>query len=306
MVAFDAAGNVRWIVPNDWPAIATADGGVIGTSGITYDANGNATGRVTLATQSWRGNQYRDGPVEELALTQVDAAMSLWAFALFGGGGANQSGNNTAARPWYFKLVWQNNCATVPWPCGFVLYPDNPRALDGLAVDATSQATAIKNAALSALKKAYEGYNVDVSEGRTGTGDHQVNVIDGYSLASPCGQTQNYPSITFSDVFYLAAMENAQWALGIVLKTPQDVQNALGSMRLMDAIGAGIGNNAAHELAHQFLLKKYGMDDSSTNTYNGADCNGATAPWVYGIGPINWEGVAAGALKNSLGTGYHE
>jgi hypothetical protein len=46
MVSFDAAGNVRWIVPNEQPQIATDDGGVIGQSGIAYDSGGNATGQV--------------------------------------------------------------------------------------------------------------------------------------------------------------------------------------------------------------------------------------------------------------------
>ena len=27
MVAFDASGGLKWVVQNDWPAIATADGG---------------------------------------------------------------------------------------------------------------------------------------------------------------------------------------------------------------------------------------------------------------------------------------
>lgn len=40
MVAFDASGNFRWTVPNEQPQIATADGGVIGQSGKTYDENG--------------------------------------------------------------------------------------------------------------------------------------------------------------------------------------------------------------------------------------------------------------------------
>ena len=44
MVAFDASGNVRWTVPNETPQVATADGGVIGASGITYASGGNATG----------------------------------------------------------------------------------------------------------------------------------------------------------------------------------------------------------------------------------------------------------------------
>ena len=58
MIAFDANGSVRWSVPNEQPQIATADGGVIGTSGITYDQNGNATGQNNSLTPSWIGNTY--------------------------------------------------------------------------------------------------------------------------------------------------------------------------------------------------------------------------------------------------------
>jgi hypothetical protein len=46
MVAFDATGSVRWAVPNESPQMATADGGVIGRLGITYDQNGSATGQI--------------------------------------------------------------------------------------------------------------------------------------------------------------------------------------------------------------------------------------------------------------------
>src|SRR5271165_1131129 len=100
-------------------------------------------------------------------------------------------------------------------------------------------------------------------------------------------------------------MGQAQWALPIQLFTAQDVQNALQQANLMKAIGAGIGNNAAHEIAQQFLGSASGMDDSSTNTYNGAGCDGSKAPWVYGIGTIHWENVTANALANKLGSGWH-
>ena len=59
MIAFDQSGNVRWIVPNDTPTIATDDGGVIGQSGITYDQSGNATGQTNSYTQSWPGYSYQ-------------------------------------------------------------------------------------------------------------------------------------------------------------------------------------------------------------------------------------------------------
>jgi hypothetical protein len=93
IMAFDASGNVRWLVPNDSPAIATADGGVIGTSGITYDANGNATGWRSPVLQSWRGIEYSgQGSVQavEGSLILEDGA-SFWPTV-----GGNPSGNGTA------------------------------------------------------------------------------------------------------------------------------------------------------------------------------------------------------------------
>jgi hypothetical protein len=63
MVDFDAGGNTHWIVPNDYPQIATADGGVIGQSGTTYDATGmlrarSETSRLT-PTPGARSGIYR-------------------------------------------------------------------------------------------------------------------------------------------------------------------------------------------------------------------------------------------------------
>jgi hypothetical protein len=66
MVALDASGKVRRSVRNEQPQIATADGGVIGQSGITYNQNGSATGRMNPATYSWTGNAYQDGPVTQV------------------------------------------------------------------------------------------------------------------------------------------------------------------------------------------------------------------------------------------------
>jgi hypothetical protein len=93
MVSFDASGNVRWMVPNEQPQIATADGGVIGQSGITYDSNGNATGQVSPLTQTWTGNMYqRTGSLDAMAAPSVfEAGASFWATV-----GGNPSGNGTA------------------------------------------------------------------------------------------------------------------------------------------------------------------------------------------------------------------
>jgi len=83
MVAFDATGNVRWIVPGDQPQIATADGGVIGQSGIAYDANGNATGTTSASILAWTGTAYQAAPLSEVNqvwTAPVDVATTWSAF----------------------------------------------------------------------------------------------------------------------------------------------------------------------------------------------------------------------------------
>jgi hypothetical protein len=92
--AFTASGSPLWTVPNDTPQVATADRGVIGASGITYDENGNATGQLTsLPTYSWIGNAYQLGSVELVAFGQVNLANTF--AALLGG---NASDNSTAIK----------------------------------------------------------------------------------------------------------------------------------------------------------------------------------------------------------------
>jgi hypothetical protein len=76
-VAFDQSGNPLWTVPNDQPQFATADGGVKGQSGITYDQNGNATGQGPFYTQSWTYNMYQDGPLTQVAAMPTILATSF-------------------------------------------------------------------------------------------------------------------------------------------------------------------------------------------------------------------------------------
>jgi len=100
MVSFDAEGNVRWIVPNEQPQIATDDGGVIGTSGITYDSSGNATGQVSPLTQSWLGNAYQVGSVDQVLANWLRIAASWWPFS-----DGNASGNRTSVNLDWFPAL---------------------------------------------------------------------------------------------------------------------------------------------------------------------------------------------------------
>ena len=115
-------------------------------------------------------------------------------------------------------------------------------------------------------------------------------------------------SYKLSRAYYLVNMEQAQWALN--LQTAQPTQD------LLQAIGEGVGNNAAHEIGHQLttgfsasgeVVGGMGLDDGSVNTYNGANCAGGSAPWVFtGVGtdgqtPIHWGTNADQSLTNILG-----
>jgi hypothetical protein len=83
MAKFDQSGNEQWSVPGDSPQIATADDGVIGASGTTYDSSGNATGQIgSLPTKAWFGDSYEDvsNSIQSVDAVPVNPATSFWAF----------------------------------------------------------------------------------------------------------------------------------------------------------------------------------------------------------------------------------
>jgi hypothetical protein len=109
MIAFTSSGSTLWTGPNDTPQIATSDGGVIGVSGTTYDQYGNVDGQVhNLPIQSWLGNAYQVGSVDQVASSVIDIASSFWAFA-----GANASSNSAGVN--FFPPL--ANCSNSPATC---------------------------------------------------------------------------------------------------------------------------------------------------------------------------------------------
>lgn len=100
MIAFDTAGTVQYTVPGDIPQIATADGGVVAQSGLTYDQIGNVQGQVDgLLTQSWTAKEYSSATG---FLSQVAQPPILWASSFQSVTGGNPSQNGTSAA----LLVW--------------------------------------------------------------------------------------------------------------------------------------------------------------------------------------------------------
>src|SRR5262249_17902800 len=108
-----------------------------------------------------------------------------------------------------------------------------------------------------------------------------------------------------SRIYYPSNLDQLQWALNYQTAQPTDT--------MLEQLGEGIGNNAAHEIAHQ-LVTAFGasgkivnlmdLDNDSLDTYNGGSC---ADPAVFtGIGadgktPIHWDNNAATSLMNLFG-----
>jgi hypothetical protein len=282
------------------PLYATADGGAIVTTTTqcptnivsnyqctpqlgtlyTVDQNGNVTSQTadTGAVYSWSGQWYdppaAGGSLNLLNLAAVNLAGTFWAFAFASGG--SPSGTGAAVRHVDIELFWctaglckSNGAGDV----NYIYYQDNPSYLPSSTINLTpGQILTVKTEAFKALNAAFNGYNYPVQIGIMGTGTNQVQVTGdqppmGENGVS-CGETKYAGFSVVSWDYYLASMEQAQYALNLELKVPTD--------GLLAAIGRGIGNTAAHELGHQFNLE--GMHDGSIGTYNGGDCNGAKDP----------------------------
>ncbi len=110
MIRFTQYGNTIWSVSNDSPKIATADGGVIGAAGITYDSQGRATGQGALpGTPSWQGFMYSvsGDPVAQRTVPsdqflQADPNLLESAKGNPSGTGTTFPGKND---PWSLRLV---------------------------------------------------------------------------------------------------------------------------------------------------------------------------------------------------------
>ena len=120
MIAFDASEGVRWSVPNYYPLMATADGGVIATadnvSATIFDQNGSAVGQMAnMPTQSWTQQSYSStgGQIAQVLQPIIEWAASYEAIA-----GGNPSSNCTSVGvvetveglPVFALLHWGTSC----------------------------------------------------------------------------------------------------------------------------------------------------------------------------------------------------
>jgi hypothetical protein len=204
----------------------------------------------------------------------------------------------------------------------------------------------IQGAALRSLRTAYLGFPVEVVQreieqpihvdAQAVVHDHQKLTNNYVGGVTPPLPNQGKGINTISQIDYINIMLEAQNALNIVINNAQDEAAAIGRPDLIDAIGSGIGNTAAHELAHQFLLECCDMDSNPSiatgsnpdptqadpnarGTYNAGGFSGKEDPsfWIgYWPNPkigLHWENTptnnnqpnASIGLDHCLGVEFH-
>jgi len=144
-----------------------------------------------------------------------------------------------------------------------------------------------------------------------------TKVLNEVTLEVPpgCGSTDSY-HVERHEVGYLQNMMEAQAALQLIINNAQDLSTVLAEGSIIRAMGRGIGNIAAHEIAHQFLKKCCAMDanpevdENAKGTFNATGCSGVRdpSPWTgYWPDPrilLHWQQPALEALGRCLGGGW--
>jgi len=219
------------------------------------------------------------------------------------------------------ELVWCANGACSDLPNNYTqdvaFYTQQPGPPLTKISFTPAQQKILTDSAWTALKQAFSGYNVNVGMGGSGlTPTNTAYVVGTISTNSlNCGLTAPLKQ-SWSWVFYVTNMTFAQIAINIQISNPTPAQ----LNQLAQAIGEGIGNNAAHEIAHELVTRYLAsgkivnvmdLDDQSLDTYNEGDCGGSTSPWVYtgsgndgvhpGQTPIHWSPNADQSLANIYG-----
>jgi hypothetical protein len=108
---------------------------------------------------------------------------------------------------------------------------------------------------------------VDIGIGRLASNTAYVSGLS----STYCGGTNTGVS-NWSAIWWNDNVQEAEFAVNSTNGNP--------TSSLLTAIGEGIGNNAAHEIAHQLvnrflasgsIISGMDLDDNSTDTYNGGD-----------------------------------
>jgi RHS repeat-associated protein len=153
--------------------------------------------------------------------------------------------------------------------------------LKAIPID-SNEMTEIKEIAMSVFRKAYEDYVVTVQEGDVG---NKMNVRD--QIGDACGATF-FPGASVSTIYYATIKSEAD----MYAKELKITERA----KIIQGVGRGIGNTAAHEFLHQLdIIKSHNTDDRLSYSYHACD------RWEQFYGEdFHWSPIAREELDRSL------
>jgi hypothetical protein len=208
------------------------------------------------------------------------------------------------------KLQWLNQDDGADKAVQFIFYSSYPHVASDNPPDVVSlssgQVTLLKNTALNAFRRDYRTFNVFVCEVGTKDCDGSTNsppkkkivqVVG--ELAGACGLSLEGAGIGVA--YYRVVLQDAQSALQI---------GTLSSV-LIHALGEGIGNTVAHEMAHLLAVPSPPMDIPTPNVLNGGNCpdrsNFTGVVGTLGGQPLYiwWDATTAKILDRILNPGSH-
>ena len=303
MAKFDSSGSVAGVQSGYGPPqMATADGGVVTQDGTFFDSNLNVTSAVwSLPTYSWK-SAYQLGSIDSVVPASDLASMIATTYAAVPGG--NLTGNGFALAHHSFGLVFCNTGAGGDGSCpsniqitnmSFSYLPSNvidqdnyPTACDFSTASPCDNNTAhpewvntIKVQALNAFEAAFTSlpaivkgkYSPVMRYGGSNNPRFEHTIyVDGLWFEQGTGLSQIF-NPDYSWVFYLKVLMAAEMNLGSYGNSNDFIPpftDSANMLKLMTALGKGIGNSAAHEIGWEL--------SSATNKYPviNMDCNSNT------------------------------
>jgi len=165
----------------------------------------------------------------------------------------------------------------------------NSWRINGDPLTAPEQAR-IKETALATLDRAFDGFNVRFTEGRTG--DRLLRVEDTPDGPRLYAAGLTYPASTSSSVRF-----DILYRLEMMAVHCQRIDTCGAKTRaeLVDGLGRGVGATAAHELGHQAGLG-FSHDARCDDCYDGD----ASASYAHFFAAKHWSAAALAQMRRTI------
>jgi hypothetical protein len=254
---------------------------------------------VSLRFISSDGEAYASGETGGMfGSNDTQVAAGLWAG--LGGTASARVGPETDIHPTFSFLPgssYSTNRASHPLTVGIAF----DQAIPGAVPLSEGEWRFLRDTALTAVRAAYQGYAVDVSEVEsTKQYERYIYVKNELSPIGADGRTD--PLKRFSDVYFwnidqtMRSLSRLQCRLLNFNECAQQPGNS--RPQLLEALGRGIGNTAAHELGHQgWAWEQFNLHAGDLECYDSPTAVGQDAKF---FGTLHWSKDAKERMRRVL------